>query len=613
VVRRALEDLRARWQSSQTQDPGVFGSSQVIGGLGGGAFIIPVITDAFLRAQLDSPRGLLMAAAFGDHDSTADCQHSVDQIGAGYWLIPPDADRALAVRTSAAEVKSDASVLVAAIAQGRLYLAGWGDGRAYHIHASGRIDLLRPDSAAARLIEPGDGVLLCSPAACDKLDEYELALTMHSRGPEGAVKEIIETSLKRNARGPLVAVAFGPQRALANRLAYMNRKPGSNDMNGSANGVHADALHDAPKAQWETWAQQLAADMADVHGSGATLGLRDVPTTFSRIEVEDGSARWQRNESPTAGNPFDDVRAFADAMARYKLLEASSYVRLALQAAARPNSRVSAETLHQELAGRVSHADDAHGATHGAGRFELGHATSRGRLRDMNEDSLCALELDAPGKPALLAVADGMGGVEAGEVASALAIQRLSAEAQAFAATNSDPSFIGEWLGRAVSGINAAVVAEAAKRGHEMGTTLACALVVEGVANIANVGDSRIYVWRAGALSRLTKDHSLVQALVDAGVLGDDERYSHPQRNIVVRSLGEPRMGFSDEHEPVLLLRGDWLLLCSDGLWEMVRDDAIGDVLNRAPNAQVACDRLVDLANANGGEDNISVVIGRVV
>jgi len=610
-VKRALEDLRARWQSSQTQDPGVFGSSQVTGGLGGGAYLIPVITDAHLRVQLDSPRGLLLAAAFGDHAATADCQHSVDQIGAGFWLIPPDVDRALAARTASAtaeaEIEGDVSVLLAVIAQGRLYLAGRGDGRAYHVHASGRIDLLRPDSAAARPIEPGDGVLLCSPAACEKLDEYDLALTMHSRGPEGAVKEIIETSLKRNAHGPLVAVAFGPQRALANRLAYMNRKPGPN---GSANGAHAaDALHDAPRAQWETWAQQLVGDLADLHRSGATLGLRDVPTTFGRIEVVDGEARWRRDDALTGGDPFADVRAFAGAMARYKLLEASSYVRLALQAAARPGARVTAETLHQELAGRPASAETTSAAT----QFELGQATSRGRVRDMNEDNLCALELDAPRRPALLAVADGMGGIQAGEVASALAIQRLMAEAQSFTNDNPEPSSAGEWLQATVSKINADVMAEAGKRGHDIGTTLACAVVIEGVANIANVGDSRIYLWRAGALSRLTKDHSLVQALVDAGVLQDDERYRHPQRNIVVRSLGEPRMGFSDEHAPVLLLRGDWLLLCSDGLWEMVRDDAISEVLARAPNAQVACDRLVDLANANGGEDNISVVIGRVV
>lgn len=611
-MRRALDDLRARWQSSQTQDPGVFGSSQVFGGLGGGAYLLPVITDERLRAQLDSPRGLLLVIAHGEHVSSADCQQRVDQVGAGYWLIPPDVDRALAVRTSASEAQDDVDVLVAAIAQGHLYLAGRGDGRAYHVHLSGRIDLLRPDSATARPVEPGDSLLLCSPAACDKLDEYDLALALHSRGPEGAVKEIVEASLKRGAQGPLVAIAFGPQRALANRLAYMKRKPGSDGANGVArDDSSTDDLHTASKAQWETWAQQLAADMTELHRSGATLGLRDTPMTFGRIEVINGDARWRRDEATTGGDSFADVRAFADAMARYKLLEASSYVRLALQAASRPGARVSAEMLHQELAGRMNNAEDGGGA----GRLELGQATSRGRVRDMNEDSLCALELDAPdnGKPTLLAVADGMGGIEAGEVASALAIQRLSAEAQSFAAVNSDPSLMGDWLQDAISDINAAVIAEATRRGHDMGTTLTVALVRDGVAHVANVGDSRIYLWRAGEFSRLTKDHSLVQALVDAGALRDDERYSHPQRNIVLRSLGEPRMGFTDEHEPVLLLRGDWLLLCSDGLWEMVRDDAISDVLARAPNAQVACERLVDMANANGGEDNISVVIGRVI
>jgi protein phosphatase len=208
-----------------------------------------------------------------------------------------------------------------------------------------------------------------------------------------------------------------------------------------------------------------------------------------------------------------------------------------------------------------------------------------------------------------------MGGEEAGEVASALAIAHLSTAAEMLFADESvalAPEQINDWVQTTVNDINAAVVAEAARHGNQMGSTLVFALVEDGIAHLGNVGDSRIYRWRGGAgLERLVRDHSLVQSLIDAGALTDEERYSHPARSLVLRSLGDAKTGVSDENAPLPLQPGDWLLVCSDGLWEMVRDEAIGMIVAGAPNAQVACDRLVDLANANGGEDNISVAIAR--
>lgn len=250
-------------------------------------------------------------------------------------------------------------------------------------------------------------------------------------------------------------------------------------------------------------------------------------------------------------------------------------------------------------------------------QFELGHATHTGLLRAQNEDSFCAVFVDAAPsgarhKPVLLAVADGMGGEEAGEVASSMAVRRLVDQASKQFSTQ--PVLSSAWVKSLVADVNSVVSAEAAKRGHVMGTTLVMAAVQNGIAYLANVGDSRIYRWRTGTneLLRLVKDHSLVQLLVDEGIIDDEDRYSHPRRNYVTRSLGDPNTGTSDDNPALTLQSGDWLMLCSDGLWEMVRDDAILDVLRRAKSAQAACDALVELANANGGEDNITVVIARV-
>jgi protein phosphatase len=250
-------------------------------------------------------------------------------------------------------------------------------------------------------------------------------------------------------------------------------------------------------------------------------------------------------------------------------------------------------------------------------QFDIGHATDTGQLRPQNEDSYCAVQLSIPGlsprhKAILVAVADGMGGEEAGEVASSMAIHQLVDHAQRLFSARRGPST--SWLRNVVSELNQSVTSEAARRGHAMGTTLVAAVVYEGAAYLMNVGDSRIYRFRAetGKLDRISKDHSLVQMLVDEGIIADHDRYDHPRRSLVTRSLGDAATGVSDDNPSLPLQKGDWLLLCSDGLWEMVRDDAILDVLAGSSRAQTACDTLISVANMNGGEDNITAVIVRV-
>jgi protein phosphatase len=155
-----------------------------------------------------------------------------------------------------------------------------------------------------------------------------------------------------------------------------------------------------------------------------------------------------------------------------------------------------------------------------------------------------------------------------------------------------------------------AVRRDGAMRGNDMGTTLTLALVVGDRVIVANVGDSRTYLYRDGALRRISQDHSLVMRLVELGQLAEEDIYSHPQRNAVLRSLGDQSDIdvdlFSERLQP-----GDALLLCSDGQWEMTRDATMEQLIATHADPQRACEALVAAANEAGGEDNISVVLVR--
>lgn len=145
-----------------------------------------------------------------------------------------------------------------------------------------------------------------------------------------------------------------------------------------------------------------------------------------------------------------------------------------------------------------------------------------------------------------------------------------------------------------------------------LGSTVTAALVVGDQAFIANVGDSRTYLLRGEALTRITTDHSLVERLVEAGQIEREDVYDHPHRNLIYRSLGGTTRAEVDVDIFVERLRpGDALLLCSDGLWEMVRDEQLASILTEVTDPAAACDLLIDRANENGGEDNITAVVLR--
>jgi protein phosphatase len=225
----------------------------------------------------------------------------------------------------------------------------------------------------------------------------------------------------------------------------------------------------------------------------------------------------------------------------------------------------------------------------------MGAATDVGRVRDGNEDAY--LVDDAMG---LVAIADGMGGHRAGEVASAIAVEALRA-----AITS------GRTLREAIEDANTAVFTKAQSDSnlHGMGTTLTAATLVAGnTVLLGHVGDSRAYVLHDSALRQVTVDHSLVEELVQEGRLTADEAAVHPQRSIITRSIGTDPQVDVDVY-PVELAPGDRLVLCSDGLTDMVRPEQIAAVLRREDDPTRAATALVDAANLAGGVDNITVVV----
>ena len=218
-----------------------------------------------------------------------------------------------------------------------------------------------------------------------------------------------------------------------------------------------------------------------------------------------------------------------------------------------------------------------------------------GSVREHNEDSYLV-------KTPLFVVADGMGGHEAGEVASRIAVTTMEAHAP--------KSTSPEALANAVLKANEAVL-RGAKDGTGkpgMGTTLTAAFVFEGEATIAQVGDSRAYLLHDGKLQRITRDHSLVADLIEQGRLTEAEARFHPQRSVITRALGsDPNM--QPDLYTLHVEEGDRLVLCSDGLCSMIADDEIEAILLDNPAPAQACDALVEEAIIAGGLDNVTVIV----
>jgi protein phosphatase len=287
--------------------------------------------------------------------------------------------------------------------------------------------------------------------------------------------------------------------------------------------------------------------------------------------------------------------------------------------------------------------------------------TDVGKQREQNEDSVYKrIETSESGDRGLFIVADGMGGYQAGEIASKIAIDTISKALNdsgffkpiaeqptinlSMQTTQVDPDAtiklkslkseeqeaqlqhtvklpetpiakgIEDQLTSAIQQANSAIVKygenKTAARG--LGCTVTAALIQNDQAYVANVGDSRTYLLREGKLKPITKDHSLVARLVEANQIEPEDVYSHPQRNLIYRSLGAGHKTVEVDVFHQTLQSDDMLLLCSDGLWEMVHSDELRRELSEKKSPQAICDALIDMANANGGEDNITAIVVHV-
>ena len=262
--------------------------------------------------------------------------------------------------------------------------------------------------------------------------------------------------------------------------------------------------------------------------------------------------------------------------------------------------------------------------------LKIAKETDPGRERDLNEDAVLAEQRILPdGRTmAVLMVSDGMGGHEGGEVASALAIEtvrtRLGWPAKRLGVRDTQPlpTFMANDGGAnairlqlAVEEANSVIV-DYAKANHttvaNMGATTTVVLIDDNEALIANVGDSRAYLLRAGKLIQLTEDHSYVAQLVRIGQLSAESIFDHPNRSVITRALGDKACVKVDITVKVLQ-PNDVLMLCTDGLWEMVRDEReIADILQNSADVSRTARTLIDRANYYGGHDNIGVVVAKM-
>lgn len=232
--------------------------------------------------------------------------------------------------------------------------------------------------------------------------------------------------------------------------------------------------------------------------------------------------------------------------------------------------------------------------------------TDIGRKREINQDYVFATDETVGNLPNLLVVADGMGGHRAGDFASRFTVEVLAEEVQ-----NSKETHPEQILGNAIQTANERLMEEAAKdsRLEGMGTTLVAATILDHVLYFANVGDSRLYLINK-EIRQLSKDHSMVEEMVRLGGLTEEEAKHHPDKNIITRA-----MGVKDKVEPDFfeyrLKGGDTILMCSDGLTNMVDDDEIFQIVKSARDIVEAVETLIQRANENGGSDNIGIVLAQ--
>ncbi len=381
-----------------------------------------------------------------------------------------------------------------------------------------------------------------------------------------------------------------------------------------------------------TWGAALAQAMYYLHRQYVTLS-QSAAVDLNHIVVDEHSARWVHLEDaviiPLESRPKADHYFFQDVQALMKFL---CYL---LTGAPRYTDGLDLPEDIAEIFARTQSSDDKLDAEEFAQALEtalrerrhpngltlvVGRRTDVGMERSLNEDSLLTMEFTSAFRSVSLpigvfVVADGMGGHDAGDVASRLTVQAVAQQAVTKivspAARGTVLPDARQWLTQTVLAANRAVYTERKAVDSDMGCTLVMALCVGEKAIVANVGDSRAYRLMAEGIRQITVDHSLVERLVAAGQITRAEARHHPQKNVIYRVVGS-RANLDVDLFEQNLMPGEALLLCSDGLTGMVQDERMWKIWRTSTSPQETCDRLIDEAKQAGGEDNISVVIIQV-
>lgn len=241
----------------------------------------------------------------------------------------------------------------------------------------------------------------------------------------------------------------------------------------------------------------------------------------------------------------------------------------------------------------------------GGDGISVGSITDVGIVRKVNEDSFGSMT----GELNLFVVADGMGGHQSGDVASSMAVEALISNVQnRMEDKKSNPQ---DLLKDAFSNANKKVYDFAKANGKDMGTTIVASLLSGDTVYTANVGDSRAYLIRNGEAIQITKDHSLVARLVELKMAEPKDVRNHPKGNVLLRTIGtDPKVDVDGYQTKIR--KGDYLLLCTDGLWNQVYEDEIAHIVKRAGSLQDACKELVRIANERGGPDNITAILVKI-
>jgi PPM family protein phosphatase len=236
-------------------------------------------------------------------------------------------------------------------------------------------------------------------------------------------------------------------------------------------------------------------------------------------------------------------------------------------------------------------------------KLDIGNKSDVGKVREVNEDYFGSFSGNFGN---LLIVCDGMGGHKGGETASRIAVETIRNH---FENLGDDFDIRGE-IGKALQSANDSIIqtAESDLELSNMGSTVILVLIKDGMVHYASLGDSRIYLVREDRIKQLTKDHSLVQKMVDSNLITEEEARDHPKKNVITKALGTDKIAEPEFYEPFKLLDNDKLILCSDGLTTHVDEKEILEII-RDNMAQDSANKLVELANKNGGIDNITVQV----